>query len=273
MPVGQKLKALRNVRNITVREVEQASRRIAEAKRDKRFRISNGWLAQLEKGVSEPSICKLFSLSVIYHIRFLDLIRLYDVDIDETVKYEPVANPHATQLLSAESRDKSGSVRVPQLLAPSLAARGTSLIPEKVRMVQQATSAMADDGAAAITYGYVGLEDLTMYPLIWPGSFVWLDVTQNKLQPVAWHNEYERPIYFIELRDGYACGWCELQGNQLLIIPHHSSPATIRRFTYPKEAEIVGRVTGFETRCVGQVFEESKPSKPAKQFKAKTIGS
>jgi len=50
MPAGQKLKALRNSRNITVREVERASSRIAEAKRDKRFRISNGWLAQLEKG-------------------------------------------------------------------------------------------------------------------------------------------------------------------------------------------------------------------------------
>jgi len=271
MPVGQKLKALRNARNITVREVEQASRRIAEVKGDKRFRISNGWLAQLEKGISEPSICKLFSLSVIYHVKFFDLIRLYDVDIDETEKYEPVANPHVTQLLS-ESRDKSGSVRVPQILAPSLAARGTSLISEKMRIVQQTTSAPADAGAAGITYGYIGLNDLTMYPLIWPGSFVWLDVTQNKLQPDVWHNEYERPIYFIELRDGYACGWCELQGNQLLIIPHHSSPATIRRFTYPKDAEIAGRVTGFETRCVGRVLGESKPSKPVKQYKAKTIG-
>jgi transcriptional regulator with XRE-family HTH domain len=272
MPAGQKLKVLRHDRNITVREVEQASRRIAEAKGDKRFRISNGWLAQLEKGVSEPSICKLFSLSVIYHIKFLDLIQLYDVDIDETEKYEPVANPHVTQLLSAESPDRSGSVRVPQILAPNLAARGTSLVPEKMGLVKQTTSALVDEGAAPITYGYIGLHDLTMYPLIWPGSFVWLDLTQNKLQPVAWHNEYERPIYFIELRDGYACGWCELQGNQLLIIPHHSSPATTRRFTYPKEAEIVGRVTGFETRCVGRVFDESKPLKPAKQFKAKGIG-
>src|SRR5713101_2252885 len=103
MPAGQKLKALRNNRNITVREVERASRRIAEAKGDKRFSISNGWLAQLEKGVSEPGICKLFSLSVIYRVKFLDLIQLYDVDIDEIEKYEPVANPNATQLVSAET--------------------------------------------------------------------------------------------------------------------------------------------------------------------------
>jgi hypothetical protein len=75
---------------------------------------------------------------------------------------------------------------------------------------------------------------------------------------VAWHNEYERPIYFIELRDAYACGWCELQGNQLLIIPHHSSPVAIRRLTYFKEAEIVGRVTGFDTPCVDQETDESE---------------
>src|SRR5687768_18249805 len=51
---GNKLKSLRNRCNVTVRQVEQASGRIAEAKGDKRFRISNGWLAQLENGISEP---------------------------------------------------------------------------------------------------------------------------------------------------------------------------------------------------------------------------
>lgn len=253
MPASQKLKSLRKTRNVTVREVEQASQRIAEAKGDKRFRISNGWLAQLEKGVSEPSICKLFSLSVIYHVKFVDLIRLYDVDIDEAEKYEPVANPHVTQLLSAGMQDDANTRNVPRLLASSFRKRSTSLIPGPVS--EPIVPRLASE-ASQITYGYVGLNDLTMYPLIWPGSLVWLDVSQNNLHPVAWHNEYERPIYFIELRDGYACGWCELQGNQLLIIPHHSSPATIRRFTYPKEAEIVGRVTGFETRCVGRDASE-----------------
>ncbi|MGH9970289.1 MAG: helix-turn-helix domain-containing protein [Pyrinomonadaceae bacterium] len=256
MPAGQKLKSLRKIRNVTVREVEQASQRIAEAKGDKRFRISNGWLAQLEKGVSEPSICKLFSLSVIYHVKFVDLIRLYDVDIDEVEKYEPVANPQVTQLLSKGLQDDSHAANVPRILASSLRKRGTSLIPGPTKIGTKPIVPELDRGVVPISYGYVGLNDFTMYPLIWPGSFVWLDVGQNNLHPIAWHNEYERPIYFIELRHGYACGWCELHGNQLLIIPHHSSPATIRRFTYPKEAEIVGRVTGFETRCVGQDSSE-----------------
>src|SRR5918995_1423464 len=103
VPAGEKLKSLRTRRKITVREVEQASRRIAGVKDDKRFCISNGWLAQLENGVSEPSICKLFSLSVIYRANFLDLVRLYNVDVDEKEKYEPVADPYVTQLISVTS--------------------------------------------------------------------------------------------------------------------------------------------------------------------------
>ena len=44
-------------------------------------------------------------------------------------------------------------------------------------------------------YGYVGLEDYTLYPVIRPGSFVEIDDRQNKIKPGNWQNEYERPIY------------------------------------------------------------------------------
>ncbi len=253
MPVREKLKVLRNVRRITVREVEQASRRIAEAKRDKRYCISNGWLAQLEKGGSEPSICKLFSLSAIYRVQFFDLAQLYGVNLDEIKQFEQVANPHLTQVLSADTGDCD--------LADPLGGSGlnfaegaTTLVPGARRnnshnfFCVSASSSNAD----FMTYGYIGLNDLTMYPLIRPGAIVRIDTSQNRAQAITWHSEYERPIYFIELRNAYACGWCELQGNHLLIIPHPSSPGSIRRFIYRKEAEIVGRVTGFYTRCVDQ---------------------
>lgn len=238
MPAGQRLKSLRNKRNITVRDVEHASRRIAEAKGDKRFCISNGWLAQLENGVSEPSICKLFSLSVIYQANFLDLVRLYNVDVDDKEKYGSVASPHLTQLIPHNGNASSGIPAVDAQLA-------TSLTPE--------LHAMGNGNghhATGIIYGHVGSADFTMFPMIRPGALLKIDTTQNKLTPIAWRNEYERPIFFIELRDAYACGWCELQGNQLLIIPHHSSHASVRRFTFPREAEIVGRVVGYSTHCV-----------------------
>lgn len=245
MPAGQTLKSLRNRRNITVRDVEQASRRIADAKGDKRFCISNGWLAQLENGVSEPSICKLFSLSVIYHANFLDLVRLYNVDVDEKEKYEPVADPYLTQLIS---HGKNGDAHLPSSLADRLS---TGLITTPMQ------PAVSQDHAPGIVYGHLGLTDFTMYPMIRPNALLKIDTNQNKLAPIAWRNEYERPVFFIELREAYACGWCELQGNLLLIIPHHSSPAGVRRFTFPREAEIVGRVIGYSTSCVDLVESES----------------
>ena len=247
---GQELKTLRNRRNITVREVEQASRRIADVKGDKRFCISNGWFAQLENGVSEPSICKLFSLSVIYRANFLDLLRLYKVDVDDKEKYEPVADPFLTQLISH-------SHALAEI--PTAQAQSTSLATTQLPG--------ADYSSSNIIYAYLGLADFTMYPMIRPGALLKIDTGQNKLLTNGWHNEYERPIYFIELRQAYACGWCELQSDQLLIIPHHFSPASVRRFTYPREAEIVGRVIGYNTPCLH--VESQAESRKVKAMPAK----
>jgi transcriptional regulator with XRE-family HTH domain len=237
VPAGQTLKSLRNRRNITVREVEQASRRIADVKGDKRFCISNGWLAQLENGDSEPSLWKLFSLSVIYHADLLDLLRVYNIDVDEKEKFQPVADPYLTQLVLQNGNGKSLS-EFPSAQDRSLT--GLNVTPP----------ANGEDCPRNIVYGHLGLSEFTMYPIIRPGALLKIDTSQNKLLTSGWGNEYDRPIYFIELRDAYTCGWCELQGNQLLIIPHHSSFAKVRRFMYPREAEIFGRVVGYSTNCV-----------------------
>lgn len=240
---GQKLKSLRNGRNITVREVEQASRRIADVKGDKRFCISNGWLAQLENGDSEPSIWKLFSLSVIYRADLLDLLCLYNIDVSEKNKYEPVADPRLTQPISQNGNDHAATE-----LWASADQLSTSLNPRQ----------RGEDCLGHIIYGHLGLADFTMYPMIRPGALLKIDTSQNKLVTNTGRNEYERPIYFIELRNAYACGWCELQGNQLLLIPHHSSPATVRQFTYPRQAEIVGRVIGYSTSCIDVAQADAK---------------
>src|SRR5262249_16695058 len=99
-------------------------------------------------------------------------------------------------------------------------------------------------------YGYIGLEDRTLYPLLRPGSFVQIESRVRKILPVRWQTEYDRPIYFVELRDSYVCSWCELQAGRLILIPHPLSGCVIRQFKYETEAEIVGRVTGLAMRIV-----------------------
>lgn len=97
-------------------------------------------------------------------------------------------------------------------------------------------------------YGFVGMLDHTMYPIIRPGSIVQIDQNQRKIAPVKWDNEHERPIFFIELRGEYVCSWCEMKGGYLSAVPHPNSRCEVRRFSYPREAEIVGRVVGVTMR-------------------------
>ncbi|HKY41506.1 MAG TPA: hypothetical protein VJM50_00305, partial [Pyrinomonadaceae bacterium] len=242
MPHNQNLKSLRLSRNVTVREVELQSRKIADAERDKRFYISNARLTQLENDPSsQPGLWKLFSLSVIYGVRVTELMRLYNVDPDEVDKYSEIATPRGTCLLSSIP----DAYRTREFLKSLIKdLNKTTLLPR----APQAPDVVAPDDASS--YGYIGLDDFTMYPLIRPGSFVSLDTTQTKPRPSVWRTEYDRPIYFVEHRHGYVCGWCELQGKHLLLIPHHSSRVCIQRFMHPREAEIVGRVIKFSTSCV-----------------------
>jgi hypothetical protein len=245
MSASQKLKALRDSRNVTIREVELESRRIAEARGDKRFYISNARLTQLENDpLSEPSFWKLFTLGAVYQVKLTEIMRLYNVDADESDKYQAIASPGCTELLP----EIPGPYQTIESLQALITEPGKTTLLPRIIPKDDVVPMYADN--QHIGYGYVGLEDFTMFPLIRPGSFVAIDTHQNKLRLSTWHNEYERPMYFVELRDSWACGWCELQGDQFLVIPHHSSPANIRRFTYSKEAEIVGRVIRFTTPCV-----------------------
>jgi hypothetical protein len=72
----------------------------------------------------------------------------------------------------------------------------------------------------------------------------------RKVRPGHWRTEYDRPIYFVELRDGYLCSWCELQGAQLIVIPHPLSPRSVWQYEFPRDAVIVGQVTGVALRIV-----------------------
>lgn len=245
------LKILRNKRKLTIRDVEKASWRIAEAKGDKRFRISNGWLAQLEHGLTIPNPWMTFSLCATYRVPFAEILRLCGVDVDDAAEYQHIANPNLTELLpETNSPDNHPGLT----LIGTLSNSTTSLIAE----VPTSKNKLRDD--MHVRYGYIGLNDDTMYPLIRPGSIVEIDTRQRKVPTTSRHltSQFEKPIFFVELRDGFAFGWCTMQSRKLVITPHPSSRTLQRNFAYPRDVEIVGRVVGFTTRCVDSLDETSK---------------
>jgi hypothetical protein len=115
-------------------------------------------------------------------------------------------------------------------------------------------------------YGFVGLQDYRMYPLLRPGCFVQIDNRPSRVSTSEWRTEFDRPIYFVKLRDSYACAWCEVRGSQLTLIPHPLSGCNIRQFAYPSEAEIIGRVTGVAMRLIPLNEDADEPARLPRRF-------
>jgi hypothetical protein len=97
-------------------------------------------------------------------------------------------------------------------------------------------------------YAFIGTEDWSMYPLIHPGALVLIDETRRKVVNTGWTNEFERPIYFLEHRNGYVCCWCSLNDNQIVLQPHPASMCNPEVYSYPDEIDVIGQVTGVAMR-------------------------
>ncbi|MGA3292667.1 MAG: helix-turn-helix transcriptional regulator [Candidatus Acidiferrales bacterium] len=251
MRPGEQLRELRNRLGITTREVEEFSRAIAEDRQNEEFYISNAWLTQLENKNSVPSIYKLYSLSVIYRTKFHELLTVFGIDLNATSRYQLALPLQNTHLTSFEPPDSEKAITFPVRFDKSFSLDTTSLISRMVEVWGEVPIALIQKlDVRHCQYGFVGIQDYTMYPLLRPGSFVQIESRPNRTQTSDWRTEFDRPIYFVELRDGYACSWCEVRGSQLTLIPHPLSGCAIRQFAYPSEAEIVGQVTGVAMRLV-----------------------
>ena len=258
---GQRLRLLREQCGLTIRDVEAASTRLAAKHGNDDFSIPLSRLSDIETKGNTPSIFRLYSLAVIYHRDYRELLSWYGVDLngaacDASVNPMPKSQPTALM-------DAATVVRIPTKLDPAFDPRKTVNLG---RFVQQwglvPLSYLANFAQTEFTYAYVGMDDFTMYPILPPGSFLQIDERKNQVVNGVWRSEYQRPIYFIEMRDGYTCAWCTLSKDSLIIQPHPLSPTPevlIKR--HPQEAEVIGQVVGIAMK-LGEWQPCSSENKP-----------
>jgi transcriptional regulator with XRE-family HTH domain len=248
---GKRLKQLRLRLGLTLREVEARSLQLAEKRQNHDYFISRGWLNNVENGSYTPSIYKIYSLSVIYQDSWSNILSFFGLHVGDIGRDQALFGFPNTHLV-ASSQEETVASQSPVVPLPSR----EDWQPDKTNLLSRLVEIWGEIPVPLLqhldlkryVYGYVGLRDFTMYPLVRPGSFVQIDGNQRKIRPGTWRTEFERPIYFIELREGYLCSWCEIKEGHLLSIPYPNSPCEIRRFPFPREAEIVGRVTGVAMR-------------------------
>ncbi len=261
---GARLKEVRARLGITTREVAVFSKAIADAEGNDEFLISSPFLTQIENTRGKlPSIYKLFTLASIYGLSYPELLALFGVDTTKVKKYHaemPVAKTHLAEVNSKEGR---APLEIPIRFDAGLNLSHTNLLS---RMIESWGTVPLEfiqhfDMRHRL-YGFVGLKDYTLYPLIRPGSFVEINPDVKKPRRGAARSEFDRPIYFVDLRNEYACSWCELVDDKLVLLAHPLSPVKTRIFAFPKEAEIIGQVTGVAMRIAISLAESEENLKP-----------
>ena len=243
---GQNLRVLREKLGLTMRDIETASERIARKHSNEEYLIPISRLSDFEtKGVI-PSIYRLYSLAVIYRRDLRELLSWYGVSLDVPIADIELASPPRSHLSRVLANART--VEMPVRMDPGFDARRTLNFG---RMVEQwgtvPLAYLEQFSKVDYTYGYVGSEDLTMYPILPPGSFIQVDESRNKVLEGGWRSEYERPIYFVETREGYTCCWCTLGREEIILQSHPLSPVPPRVLRH-HQAEVIGQVVGVAMR-------------------------
>jgi transcriptional regulator with XRE-family HTH domain len=243
---GSNLRTLREKLGLTTGDVETASERLARKHNDEEYLITASRLSEFETEGVIPGIHRLYSLAIIYRREFGEMLSWYGVDLNQTASDLETCAPPRTHFSHAlpNTAEVTGPVRIDPSFDPRTTTNFAPMVEQwgtvPVAYLQELSK--KDYG-----YGYIGSEDLTMYPILQPGSFIQVDESRNKVLKADWRSEYERPIYFIETREGYSCSWCTQHREELILLPHPLSPA-LPKVLPAHEADVVGQVIGVAMR-------------------------
>lgn len=245
MHPGLRLRQVRERLGLTYREVERASYELAARRGRPEFILHISRLAEIENRGVVPGLHKLYTLAVVYHLNPHDILRWYDIPLEECFQDGTTVQAPQTHLLAPPT-----SLRIPMRFDPAFDPRRTEFLS---RMVEKwgHFEGVLTNGHSHDVYGYIGMSDRRMVPLLRPGSIVLVDASIRKIYDGEWSTEHDRPMYFVEVRNGYRCGWFHQDGSRLVMQPHPLSRCLPEAWRVPEEAEVVGRVTGVVTRLNG----------------------
>ncbi len=205
-------------------------------------------LSDIENKGTVPSIFRLYSLCTIYRLDMTEVLDWYGVQIAQQPGDAASIQIETTHLIGFDAGE-SGEVQVPLALDPGLDPRRTSYLSRLIQKWGKLPLSLLNSlDIRNHRYAFIGSEDWSMYPLIQPGSLVLIDESQRKVVNSGWSNEFERPIYFLEHRNGFACVWCTLTEGQIVLQPHPASMCSPEVFRFPEDIEVVGQVTGVAMR-------------------------
>jgi transcriptional regulator with XRE-family HTH domain len=239
---GQRLRRARERLNLRFRDVEQASQRIAERHKNPEFAVLLSRLSDIESHGTLPSIYRLYSLCCIYRLDLIEVLGWYSIPFDSIGADAAMIEIEKTHGIGFST--DGAEVLLPISLDPGIDLRRTFFVSEVVQRWGKLPLALVGGlDVKKYRYGFVGTEDWSMNPAIPAGALLVIDDTKRKIASSGWHNQAERPIYFLEHRDGFYCRWCSVRDGTISLIPDPSSDAPVLTFR-TEEIDVIGQVIG-----------------------------
>jgi hypothetical protein len=240
--IGGKLRAARAQWQLTLREVEERSLRLAQQWGNPAYRISASWLDRVERESGGLSATKLIVLAVIYGFSAEQMLGLCTPASASPAELDQSSRPNVTMLLESGMLEEHARLWLPDKLVTDQPPEMTMLLPAEERVLP-----------VHYCRGIIGQRDRTLEPMIRAGSIVLIDTRKRAIAGRReWTHEFDRPIYFLLTRTGYVSGFCELdkETEWLTLVPHPLSFESNRRWRYRKEIEVIGTVAAVFMRRV-----------------------
>ncbi|MBP7865966.1 MAG: XRE family transcriptional regulator [Acidobacteria bacterium] len=240
---GFKIKNLRNRLGLSIRDVVQATLKVAEKTGERLYAVAPAQLADAENHGQKLGIHKICALAVVYRKSVLEILDLMGVDAYKCLDYQDCFCTKVTHPIDVPF--SYSGVEVPTRVDPNFNQNTTSLLNDFI----EAWGNIPFEFLLRIQFDkflfvYIGSGDNLMYPILRPGDIVKVDSREKNLIHGGWANEYERPIYLVEITSGWRCAWCVRDGNDLILLPHPLSQKGPEIYRMHADAEIVGRVVG-----------------------------
>lgn len=242
MHPGLLLRQARERLGLTYRDVEKVSFELAVRRGRSEFILHISRLADIENRGVVPSLHKVYTLAAVYRLNPLDILRWYDIPIEECFHDGASFPVPETHLMAPPT-----GLRVPIRFDPAFDPRRTELLSRMVEKWGHFEGVLTNENRR-LMYGYIGIRDQRMTPLLRPGSIVLVDPAVRKIESDGWTTEHDRPLYFVDVRTGYRCGWFDQVEGRLVMQPYPLSHCLPETWRTPQDAEVVGRVTGVVTR-------------------------
>ncbi|MDQ1471420.1 MAG: hypothetical protein QOJ99_2900 [Bryobacterales bacterium] len=239
---GQRLRRARERLNLRFRDVELASHQIAQRHGKDDFIVLISRLSDIENQGTLPSIYRLYSLCCIYRLDLTEVLTWFGVPVGSLASDAGTIQIEKTHAIDFDP--DSAEVMLPISLDPGIDLRRTFFVSEIVqRWGKLPLALVAGADIRRYRYGFVGTDDWSMSPAVPAGSLLVVDDTKRKIQTSGWRNQAERPIYFLEHRDGFYCRWCSVNEGMISLIPDPSSDAAVVTFP-PDQIDVIGQVIG-----------------------------